>query len=422
MPSLRRPRSVRCQGLWIRLRYAARAAGGSQNDERSRLGIHAGGHRRMKRGSGSRPRFTLWLCVALEGARPDGAHHRDLSGSEPACRRPSMASASSSCSRCGDSWRASWWGQCRGRDPRDRLHARRPRHRGRHRGRHPLRGPRLPVVVGRRRVRDRGNGYALGYAILPALGIDIGLVNLLVGLAVAVAFAIVAVVLASLPRMIIVAITALWGRRGRRRRAPAVGQVELDDLGYGGVDAALSESLLWTVVWLALAIVGIVVQIVTTEEVCCRPGRAPRPSRRARPIPGCPNLLDRGERARSRGPRRGRTQDGSAEDRGAMSGALVVVRRGPGSIGTMVRTAVPRARPRQSSAVPRRTGASDVAARWRPACSRAAHRACGGRDPHQARIPRRHVPAPARRPRRTGRDRLGQATPASPRPGARPLD
>ena len=37
-------------------------------------------------------------------------------------------------------------------------------------------------------------GYALGYAILPALGIDIELVNLLVGLAVAVAFAIVAVV------------------------------------------------------------------------------------------------------------------------------------------------------------------------------------------------------------------------------------
>jgi hypothetical protein len=114
-------------------------------------------------------------------------------------------------------------------------------------------------------------GYALGYAILPALGIDIGLVNLLVGLAVAVAFAIVAVVL-RLPRMIIVAITALWGA------AAAVGgvllllgQVELEDLGYGGVDAALSESLLWTVVWLALAIVGIVVQIVTTEEVSLLP-------------------------------------------------------------------------------------------------------------------------------------------------------
>jgi hypothetical protein len=50
-----------------------------------------------------------------------------------------------------------------------------------------------------------------------------------------------------------------------------LGQVELEDLGYGGVDAALSESLLWTVVWLALAIVGIVVQIVTTEEVSLLP-------------------------------------------------------------------------------------------------------------------------------------------------------
>ena len=133
-------------------------------------------------------------------------------------------------------------------------------------------------------------GYALGYAILPALGIDIGLVNLLVGLAVAVAFAIVAVVLLRLPRMIIVAITALWGA------AAAVGgvllllgQVELDDLGYGGVDAALSESLLWTVVWLALAIVRD--RGADRDDRggrCCRPGRAPRPSRRAPPDPRVP--------------------------------------------------------------------------------------------------------------------------------------
>ena len=59
MPSLRRPRSVRCRGLWIRLRYAARAAGGSQNDERSRPGIHAGGHRRMKVDSWTATAFTL---------------------------------------------------------------------------------------------------------------------------------------------------------------------------------------------------------------------------------------------------------------------------------------------------------------------------------------------------------------------------
>ena len=103
--------------------------------------------------------------------------------------------------------------------------------------------------------------------------------------------------------MIIVAITALWGA------AAAVGgvllllgQVELDDLGYGGVDAALSESLLWTVVWLALAIVrdrgadrdDRVSLLPPGESTAAEP---PRPAR----SPGCPEPTDRGERARSEG-------------------------------------------------------------------------------------------------------------------------
>ena len=144
---------------------------------------------------------------------------------------------------------------------------------------------RLPVVVGRRRVRDRGNGVRPGLRDPSGVGIDIGLVNLLVGLAVAVAFAIVAVVL-RLPRMIIVAITALWGGSGRRRRAPAAGpgrarRSRLRRRRCACASPRCGRSSGWRSQ-------SIVVQIVTTEEVrCCRPGRAP-PSCRASPDPRVP--------------------------------------------------------------------------------------------------------------------------------------
>jgi hypothetical protein len=132
-------------------------------------------------------------------------------------------------------------------------------------------------------------GYALGYAILPALGIDIGVINVLVGLAFAAALAMVAVVL-RLPRAIIVVVTALWGAAAAVGGVLVIlGVVELDSLGYGGVDVALGQSLLWTVAWLTLAIVGMVAQTMTSDDVALEPPTGP-PSEVPRPpdprIPG----------------------------------------------------------------------------------------------------------------------------------------
>ena len=133
-------------------------------------------------------------------------------------------------------------------------------------------------------------GYALGYAILPAIGIDIGLVNVLIGLLFAAAVAIAAVVL-RLPRAIIIAVTALWGAGATVGAVLLLlGQVELEALGQGGVSAALSESILWSVVALGLAIVGMVVQFTTSDEVSLMPvaeGEAAAPTRPPDPrVPG----------------------------------------------------------------------------------------------------------------------------------------
>lgn len=116
-----------------------------------------------------------------------------------------------------------------------------------------------------------GFGFAIGYGILPALGLDVGVLNVLVGLAIGVVFAVAAVVL-RMPRFFVVVATSLWGSGAVLAGVLIfLNEVEPEALGYGAVDAVVATSLLWLVVYLALAIVGMVAQITTSEDVILAP-------------------------------------------------------------------------------------------------------------------------------------------------------
>ena len=111
-----------------------------------------------------------------------------------------------------------------------------------------------------------GLGYALGYAILPAIGIEAGLLQVLLALLVGAAFAAAAVLL-RLPRMIVIALTALWGAGATVAGVLLIlGQIRVEQIGYGAVDAAVTQSPFWTVIWITLAIVGAVAQTTTFRD------------------------------------------------------------------------------------------------------------------------------------------------------------
>ena len=111
-----------------------------------------------------------------------------------------------------------------------------------------------------------GMGYSLGAAIFPAIGIDVGIFNFVLGLVSAAVFAIIAIVL-RMPKLIVVAVTGLWGSG-----AVIAGwmiftnQLEPDQLGFGAVDAVVSQSVFWLIVFFAVAVVGMAFQLATTQE------------------------------------------------------------------------------------------------------------------------------------------------------------
>jgi hypothetical protein len=113
-----------------------------------------------------------------------------------------------------------------------------------------------------------GMGFAIGNALLPALSIDnLEVVSWLIGAAVAVGFALAAIVL-RLPRAIVIAVTALWGAGATLGGVLIVlQQIEPEELGYGAVNAVVAESFLWLLVYIGLAAVGAVWQIMTTSDI-----------------------------------------------------------------------------------------------------------------------------------------------------------
>jgi Domain of unknown function (DUF4203) len=116
-----------------------------------------------------------------------------------------------------------------------------------------------------------GFGFAIGYGILPAIGFEPGIISWLIGLTVAVLFVIAAVVL-RLPRVLVVVATSLWGSGAVLAGVLIfLNLMEVEDIGYGGVDRVLAESTFWMIAWVVLAIVGMVAQITTTDEVSIVP-------------------------------------------------------------------------------------------------------------------------------------------------------
>jgi hypothetical protein len=112
-----------------------------------------------------------------------------------------------------------------------------------------------------------GMGFAIGNALLPALNLDLDIVSWLLGLAVGLGFALAAIVL-RLPRAIVIAVTALWGAGATLGGVLIVlQQIEPEELGYGAVDAVVSQSFVWLLIYLALAAVGAVWQAMTTSDI-----------------------------------------------------------------------------------------------------------------------------------------------------------
>jgi Domain of unknown function (DUF4203) len=112
-----------------------------------------------------------------------------------------------------------------------------------------------------------GMGFAIGSALLPAFGLDADVISWVIGAAVALGFAAAAFVL-RLPRAIVTVVTALWGAGATLGGVMVLLQIiEPEQLGYGGVDAVVSESFIWLLAFIALAVVGAVFQAFTTAEI-----------------------------------------------------------------------------------------------------------------------------------------------------------
>jgi Domain of unknown function (DUF4203) len=112
-----------------------------------------------------------------------------------------------------------------------------------------------------------GMGFAIGAALLPAFGMDADVISWIIGALVGAGFAVAAIVL-RLPRALVTAITALWGSASTLAGVMVfLDIIQPQDIGYGGVNAVVSESFIWTLAFLALAVVGAVFQAMTTTDV-----------------------------------------------------------------------------------------------------------------------------------------------------------
>ena len=102
---------------------------------------------------------------------------------------------------------------------------------------------------------------------MPAFGIDADVISWVIGAAVALGFAAAAFVL-RLPRAIVTVVTALWGAGATLGGVMVLLQIiEPEELGFGGVDAVVSESFLWLLAFIALAVVGAIFQAMTSAEI-----------------------------------------------------------------------------------------------------------------------------------------------------------
>jgi len=116
-----------------------------------------------------------------------------------------------------------------------------------------------------------GAGFVIGYAILPALGLDLQVVAVLLGLAAAAVVA-VAAILFRLPRLVIVLVTSVWGAGAVMAGAFVILQrMSTEQLGNGGLDEVLSESPIWILVWIVISAAGVFFQLRSSEDIVLTP-------------------------------------------------------------------------------------------------------------------------------------------------------
>jgi hypothetical protein len=131
-----------------------------------------------------------------------------------------------------------------------------------------------------------GMGFAIGAAVLPAFGLELDIIAWILGLLVGLGFAAAAYVL-RLPRALVTVVTALWGAGSTLAGVLVLlNQVEVEEIGYGGVTAVVGESFIWTLAFLALAVVGAVVQALTTSDI--EAIWVDEPAQNAAPVPRTP--------------------------------------------------------------------------------------------------------------------------------------
>jgi hypothetical protein len=110
-------------------------------------------------------------------------------------------------------------------------------------------------------------GWAMGVGFMVALGFDPGFLTTVVGIIAAVLMAAI-VVLLNVQKYVIIAITAIGGANAIVLAGLLLfGRVSLEALQGAGnaIAPILQDSWFWLVIWLVLAAVGLVVQIMTNR-------------------------------------------------------------------------------------------------------------------------------------------------------------
>jgi hypothetical protein len=111
-----------------------------------------------------------------------------------------------------------------------------------------------------------GLGYAIGFGGATGAGADTATATI-AGIVVAVVFALAAIVL-RIPAAIVIVMSAFWGASAIVGGALVLlDRIAVADLRNGSVDVVIGQSPVLLGVWLALAVVGIVVQWFTRPEV-----------------------------------------------------------------------------------------------------------------------------------------------------------
>lgn len=119
-----------------------------------------------------------------------------------------------------------------------------------------------------------GLGYAIGYGAAAGIGTD-ATVAVVAGVAFAVLFALVALLL-RVPIFIVILITAFWGASALLGGLLILmGRIHPDQLRNGSIDVVIQGSPLWLGAWVALGIIGVVVQWYTTPRGPAPGGPAP---------------------------------------------------------------------------------------------------------------------------------------------------